>query len=76
MAKLRLVQREHSLVYGMRLIPDRVLAEREHERVPLPAVGDGETLTLHVITGSKEEIRRRLLQSIDAFFDIHGEELP
>lgn len=76
MAKLRLVKREHSLVYGMRLFPDRALPEGEHDQVPLRSAGEGETLTLHVITGDREEIKRRLLQSVDAFFDIYGENLP
>ncbi len=73
---LRLVKRRHSLVYGMRLVPDRVLADGEHRHVPLPEAGADAALTLHVISGDKEEIRRRLLESIDAFFDIFGEDLP
>jgi hypothetical protein len=76
MANLRLVKREHSLVYGMRLFPDCVLPEGEHDRVPLQSAGEGESLTLHVISGGREEIKRRLLQSVDAFFDIYGENLP
>lgn len=76
MAHLRLVKREHTLVYGMRLFPDRVLPEGEHDHVPLERAGEGETLTLHVISGDRAEIKRRLLQSVDAFFDIYGEDLP
>ena len=76
MAKLRLVKREHTLVYGMRLFADQVLPEGEHDRVPLRLAGEGESLTLHVISGDRAEIKRRLLQSIDAFFDIYGEDLP
>lgn len=76
MAKLRLVKREHTLVYGMRLFPDMLLAEGEHDRVPLRQAGTDETLTLHVITGDRDEIKRRLLQSVDAFFEIYGESLP
>jgi hypothetical protein len=76
MAKLRLLKRQHSLVYGMRLFPDQVLPEGEHDRVPLRSAGSGETLTLHVISGDREEIKRRLLQSVDAFFEIYGENLP
>jgi hypothetical protein len=76
MVKLRLIKREHTLVYGMRLFADRVLPEGEHDHVPLQQAGAGETLTLHVITGDREEIKRRLLQSVDAFFEIYGEGLP
>ena len=75
MVKLRLVKREHTLIYGMRMFADRVLPEGEHDRVPLRQAGEGETLTLHVITGDREEIKRRLIQSVDAFFDIYGEDL-
>jgi hypothetical protein len=31
-------------------------------------------MSLHVINGSVKEIRADLLQSIDAFFEIYGEE--
>ena len=77
MARLRLVKREHSLVYGMRLFPDEAIPEREHPRVTL-ALPDGreETFTLHVIQGDREEIRRKLLESVDAFFALHEEQAP
>jgi hypothetical protein len=70
---LRLVRREHTLVYGMRLLPDQVVPEGAHVHVPLPHAGDDETLTLHQISGDVAEIRRKLLESIDAFFEIYGE---
>jgi hypothetical protein len=73
--RLRLVRRQHTLIYGLRLIPDRVLAEGAHEQVKLTLAGEQESMTLHRIAGDKEEIRRRLLQSVDAFFDIFGEDL-
>jgi hypothetical protein len=75
-AKLRLVQREHTLLYGLRLLPDQVLAEQTHPRVEVPRPdGGSETLTLHTITGDREEIRRKLLESVDAFFEIYGDTL-
>lgn len=73
--RLRIVHRQHTLVYGMRLLTDQILEEAEHEHVPLPRLGPGETLTLHQITGDIAEIRRRLHESVDAFFEIYGEEL-
>ncbi len=77
MARLRLVKREHTLLYAMRLLPDAVLAEQSHPRVEVPLPdGGSETLTLHTITGDKAEIKRRLLESVDAFFEIYGEDLP
>jgi hypothetical protein len=72
--RLRVVRRQHTLIYGMRLLPDRVLEEGAHEQVPLVRAGAGETLTLHQIAGDMQEIRRRLHESVDAFFDIYGEE--
>jgi hypothetical protein len=30
-------------------------------------------MTLHVINGTRAEIKARLLESVDAFFDIHAE---
>jgi hypothetical protein len=71
--RLRLVGRQHTLIYGMRLLPDQVLEEGPHEHVPLPQAGAGETLTLHQISGDTAEIRRRLHESIDAFFEIYGD---
>jgi hypothetical protein len=76
MTRLRLVKRRHSLVYGMRLFPDRELPDGGHEAVPLRLAGEDETLTLHVIRGDKAEVKRRLLESIDAFFEIYGEDIP
>ena len=77
MARLRLVKREHSLIYGMRLFVDEAIPEGEHPRVKL-ALPDGreELLTLHVIRGDREEIRRKLLESVDAYFALHEEDAP
>ncbi len=62
-----------ALVYGMRLLP----AEE------VESVGGGEVklrngrrteVTMHLIEGaSEEEIRRQLLQSLDAFFEFYPE---
>jgi hypothetical protein len=77
MAKLRLLRRQHTLIYGMRLLPDEVLPEQSHQRVQVERPdGPAVTLTLHTISGDKEEIRRRLLESVDAFLEIYGEPLP
>jgi hypothetical protein len=71
--RLRLVRRQHTLVYGVRLLPDQVLEEGPHEQVPLLRAGTGETMTLHQITGDIAEIRRKLVESMDAFFEFYGE---
>lgn len=73
--RLRVVRRQHTLIYGMRLLPDQVLDEGPHAHVPLPQAGADETLTLHQIAGDMREIRRRLQESLDAFFEIYGDEL-
>ncbi|TAJ08284.1 MAG: allantoinase [Nitrospirae bacterium] len=70
---LKLVQPQYTLCYGMRL--DRGAApELVHPHVPvmLPD-GSRDTMALHVINGSVGEIKARLLQSVDAFFEIYGE---
>ena len=54
----------------MRLIAEEVAAV-EHAQVLME---DGQTrqVTLHTIEGTKEQIKEQLLQSIDAFFEIHS----
>lgn len=75
--RLRLVKRQHTLLYALRLLPDQVLAEQSHPRVEVSLPdGETETLVVHTITGDKEEIRRKLLESVDAFFELHGDDLP
>jgi hypothetical protein len=59
-----------TLIYGMRLIAEEIAAV-EHAQVLME---DGQTrqVTLHTIEGTKEQIKDQLLQSIDAFFEIHS----
>ena len=67
---LKLVTPQYTLTYGMRV--DRgVVPEAGHPHVPvrLPDGSEGE-MALHVISGTKREIKGKLLQSIEAFFDI------
>jgi hypothetical protein len=62
-----------TLTYGMRL--DRGTgAEEVHPHMPI-VLPDGSTgnITLHVINGTPEEIKARLIESVDAFFEIHAE---
>jgi hypothetical protein len=35
--------------------------------------GSAGSMTLHVMNGTPDEIKARLLDSVDAFFDIHAE---
>jgi len=71
---LKVVRPQYTLCYGMRL-DSGAAPEQAHPHVPvrLPDGSEGE-MSLHVINGSVQEIRAHLLQSIDAFFEIYGEE--
>jgi hypothetical protein len=63
----------YSLTYGVRL--DKGLGtELAHPQVAvlLPDGSDG-TMALHRINGTPDDIRARLLESLDAFFEIHAE---
>jgi hypothetical protein len=68
-----LARTQYTLGYGIRL-DQGTAAEFVHPEVPyvLPDGSQGR-LTLHVINGTRDEIKARLLESVDAFFDIHGE---
>ena len=69
----RPVNSQYTLGYGMRL--DKGTApELAHPQVSvtLPDGSEG-LMTLHVINGTPDEIKARLLESVDAFFDIHAE---
>ena len=67
------VNSQYTLGYGMRL-DEGTAPELAHPNVSviLPDVSEGH-MTLHVINGTPAEIKARLLESIDAFFDIHAE---
>ena len=61
-----------ALVYGMRLLP----ADE------IEAVGDAEIklrngnqahVTMHLIEGGEDQIRKQLMQSLDAFFEFYPE---
>jgi hypothetical protein len=51
-----------------------VRPEESHRHVPvrLPDGTDDE-MAIHLITGSPQEIKARLLESIEAFFEIHSD---
>jgi hypothetical protein len=62
-----------SLVYGMRIFDQDSVAGVEDARVSL-ADGTGGRVTMHLIEGSRAQIRRQLMQSIDAFFELLDEQ--
>ena len=74
MPKLKLVRggaRRYTLVYGMRLFPEREVTMLSSGKVGFVSGEEGR-ITLHVIDGTRAQIEKQLLASIDAFFDIHG----
>jgi hypothetical protein len=62
-----------ALVYGLRLLPADELETFEEAKIKLKN-GNTASVTLHLIEGgSEEEIRRQLMQSLDAFFEFYPE---
>jgi hypothetical protein len=60
------------LVYGLRLLPADELEEVGDALLKLKK-GREARVTMHVLEGSHEEIRRQLDTSLDAFFDFYPE---
>jgi hypothetical protein len=67
-------RQEFTLGYGMRL--DRGTgAEFSHAQVPITLPnGSVGTMAVHVINGTPDEIKAKLLASVDAFFEIYTED--
>ncbi|HTM49501.1 MAG TPA: hypothetical protein VL285_12495 [Bryobacteraceae bacterium] len=62
-----------ALIYGMRLLPADELESVGNAEVRLRN-GSTTGVTMHLIEGANEEdIRRQLLQSLDAFFEFYPE---
>ena len=62
-----------ALVYGMRLLPGDELESVGNAELKLRN-GNTTAVTMHLIEGSSEQdIRRQLLQSLDAFFEFYPE---
>lgn len=65
--------KQYSLCYGMRLDKGTAVEQRHpHVPVTLPDGSQG-TMALHVINGTPAEIKQKLLESVEAFFEIYGE---
>jgi hypothetical protein len=74
--KLKLVKgasQRGALVYGLRIFEQNGVSAIEDANVKLT---DGTTgrVSMHLIEGTRVQIRRQLLQSIDAFFDLLDEQ--
>lgn len=62
-----------AIVYGVRLLPADELESFEDAQIKLKN-GRSASVTMHLIEGgSEEDIKRQLLQSLDAFFDFYPE---
>ena len=61
-----------ALVYGMRLLPADELDQVKDAEITLKN-GNAAHVTMHLIEGGEEEIRKQLLQSLDAFFEFYPE---
>ena len=70
--RLKLVKggaQKGALVYGMRVFDDNAIDEIEDARVTL-SDGSAGRVTMHLIEGTRAQMRRQLMQSIDAFFEL------
>jgi hypothetical protein len=75
MTRLRLVKgsrHKRVLVYGMRLFDGGTLDKVGRGEV-VTTDGRSTRITLHVIEGSIDQIKKQLAASVDAFFELHGE---
>ena len=61
-----------ALVYGMRLLPAGEIASVGEAEIILNN-GNQAHVTMHLIEGGETEIRRTLMQSLDAFFEFYPE---
>jgi ribosomal 50S subunit-associated protein YjgA (DUF615 family) len=61
-----------ALVYGMRLLPADEIEAVEDAEIKLKN-GNKAHVTLHLIEGGEDQIRKQLMQSLDAFFEFYPE---
>jgi len=64
-----------TLVYGMRFFDAGAVTAVERARVIL-ADGSSGGVTMHLIDGTPSQIRRQLMESVDAFFELLDERQP
>ncbi len=61
-----------ALIYGMRLLPADELEKIGDAEVTLKS-GKKAQVTMHLLEGGEDEIRKQLMQSLDAFFEFYPE---
>jgi len=62
-----------TLVYGLRLLESDSVAGVEDAKV-LVKEGNPVRVTMHLIEGTRAQIKRQLMHSLDAFFELLDEE--
>jgi hypothetical protein len=74
--RLKLVKgagRRAMLVYGMRIFAEQDVKAVEDATVRL-ADGGASRITMHVIEGTRAQMRNQLMRSVDAFFELLEQE--
>lgn len=74
-SKLKLVKgaaQRGALIYGMRMFEPGKVAHVERAPVQL-SDGTAGHVTMHLLEGSRAQIRKQLMESIDAFFELLDE---
>jgi fatty acid/phospholipid biosynthesis enzyme len=74
--KLKLVKGQQprgALVYGMRIFAAETVVAVEAAKVSLTD-GTSGNITMHLIEGTRAQIRHQLLHSVEAFFELLDEE--
>lgn len=61
-----------ALIYGMRLLPADELEKVEDAELTLKS-GKKAHVAMHLLEGGEDEIRKQLMQSLDAFFEFYPE---
>jgi hypothetical protein len=61
-----------ALIYGMRVLPADELEKVGDAEVTLKS-GKKAQVTMHLLEGGEDEIRKQLMQSLDAFFEFYPE---
>ena len=61
-----------ALVYGMRLLPSDEIEGVGEAEITLKN-GKKAHVTMHLIEGGEEQIRKQLMESLDAFFEFYPE---
>ena len=61
-----------ALIYGMRLLPADELDQVKDAEITLKSEKKLQ-VTMHLIEGGEDEIRKQLMQSLDAFFKFYPE---